>query len=448
MIERDEIINRSEELAVHPYNVQRDYIFGWIINGIYSVSDLGKYIVLKGGNCFRKAYFDSTRYSPDLDFASNRELEQAFITNELIRICQYIYTKTGVKFETDRTRVEQKKRIDPSRQGYEARVYFKDFFGETSEIIISIKLDISQFDKIFLPIQSRNLVHPYSDQGECLTLVKCLKLEEMLAGKMKCLLQRRHSADLYDFVCATFLNPTIEINQIEIVDTFLKMTIFGTGPGIVKELFVNLPFQTFESLWEKYLIYPKGSGINFTAAVERLKTSINTMFGGLPILRGKVAFFPPELRNPIMEAGHTMTTLRVVYDGVEREVEPYSLKYKIPKSGNAREYFYVYDLTGGRSSGPGIKSFVHTGISRITNTSNKFEPRYEVEISKAGQFGDEKFFHGRRRFHFLSKKNIANYTIECPICGKRFPRKTYSTRLNPHKDSYGNPCLGRTGYLV
>jgi hypothetical protein len=42
----------------------------------------------------------------------------------------------------------------------------------------------------------------------------------------------------------------------------------------------------------------------------------------------------------------------------------------------------------------------------------------------------------------------ARYTVACPVCAKRFRRKTYSTKLNPHKDQYGNRCFGRIGYLV
>jgi hypothetical protein len=45
---KEEILQRSEELSVHPYNVQRDYIFGWVIFGVYTISELGKYLILKG----------------------------------------------------------------------------------------------------------------------------------------------------------------------------------------------------------------------------------------------------------------------------------------------------------------------------------------------------------------------------------------------------------------
>ena len=38
--------------------------------------------------------------------------------------------------------------------------------------------------------------------------------------------------------------------------------------------------------------------------------------------------------------------------------------------------------------------------------------------------------------------------IECPYCGKKFRRSRPSTRLNPHKDAYGNRCFGRVGFQV
>lgn len=448
MITQDEIINQSIELSVHPSNVQRDYVFGWVLAGIYSASALGDSLILKGGNCFRKAYFEKARYSPDLDFATAGFLSEDFIAAELNRVCDFVEANTGVHFEKERTRVQEKKRIDSSKQVYEARLYFRDFFGNDSELVLSIRMDVTQFEKIFLPIQFRNLIHQYSDRALITTEVKCLKLEEMLAGKLKCLLQRRHSADLYDFVNATLINPTIDINRKEIVETFLKMIIFGSGPGIVKEILFNLPFQVIRGLWERFLVFPNNAIIEFEDAVEGFKSSVNSMFGSLPMIRGEFAFFPPHLRSPIMEAGYNLTVLKMVYDGIEREVEPYSLKYKVRRDGVAREYLYVYDRTGGRDSGPGIKSFIHQRIREISNTDIEFEPRFDVELSKAGEFFKERYFHGRPKTWLPRPRSRSNYVIECSVCGKRFYREKYSTKLNPHKDKYGNRCYGRVGYLV
>jgi hypothetical protein len=38
--------------------------------------------------------------------------------------------------------------------------------------------------------------------------------------------------------------------------------------------------------------------------------------------------------------------------------------------------------------------------------------------------------------------------IQCPICQKKFNRKSYDTKLIAHKNDWGGQCTGRTGNLV
>jgi hypothetical protein len=84
--------------------------------------------------------------------------------------------------------------------------------------------------------------------------------------------------------------------------------------------------------------------------------------------------------------------VRVSYDGVARDVEPYSLAFKRRKDGVAQEYFYGWDLTGGRTSGPGIKTFLQGRVQDIQGTEVPFDPRFEVELSKAGDRSTESLF--------------------------------------------------------
>lgn len=176
-------------------------------------------------------------------------------------------------------------------------------------------------------------------------------------------------------------------------------------------------------------------------------------------------FFPAEHRNIILEAGSRQCLLDVVYDGIRRTVEPYSLVYKTRKDGVSSEYFYVYDRTGGRTSNVGIKAFLNNKLQSVRLIEEQFQPRYEIELSKAGEppaksyFGNP--FSGRTRStgsSFPSRKRKPTrqvfkgtlgpvYIIECPYCGKTFRRKKQGSKLNKHKDKYGNQCFGKTGYL-
>ncbi len=454
MISKDEIETKASTFGLHAANIERDYVFGWLLAGIYGASWLKDVLVLKGGNCFRKAYFPHTRFSNDLDFSSTSTIQEANLAAELNKICDFVKEQTGVFFEKDRNWAREKGNSDQDRRIVEARLYFKDFYGNPHTTTISVHLDVTEYDRIFLPVQNRFLVHPYSDSAQCQTTIRCHKLEELLAAKLKCLIQRRHSFDLYDYVYSVFINHDLEVNRAEILRTFLKKTIFEPSPAVAKGLLLDLPLETFRAVWHKYLVCPAQSLFDFDTAISRFRENIEAMFAGIRMDRyGSIAFYPSHFRNIIMEAANDLTMLNITYDGRRRQIEPYSLVFKRRRDGFGQEYFYAYDRTGGRTSGPGLKSFLHPKIQTLTTTEERFEPRLPVELGKAGEFTSKTYFGGSFRTGFSSRargrtRNTRLYLVECSYCGKRFPRKRYNTRLRPHKDQYGNECYGRSGYIA
>lgn len=453
MITKDEIEAKACEFGLHAANIERDYVFGWLLAGIYGTSSLKNVLVLKGGNCFRKVYFPHTRFSNDLDFSSTTVINENDLASELNRVCDFVQGQTGVIFEKDRNWAREKGNSDKDRRIVEARLYFKDFYGNPHTTTISVHLDVTEYDRIFLPVQDRFLIHPYSDSKLCVATVRCHKLEELLAAKLKCLLQRRHSFDLYDYVYSVFINHDLEIDRGELLRTFLKKTIFEPSPGVAKGLLLDLPLETFRAIWHKYLVCPIQSIFDFDTALNRFKENIEGLFAGMQIDRyGQIAFFPSHFRNAIMEAASDLKMLDMTYDGQRRLVEPYSLAFKRRKDGFGQEYFYAYDTTGGRSSGPGIKTFLHPKIQALAVSGQAFEPRVPIELGKAGEFAGKTYFGGGFRTSSFRTRSSARtghvYLVECSYCGKRFPRKRYSARLRPHKDQYGNRCYGRSGYIA
>jgi predicted nucleotidyltransferase component of viral defense system len=458
MISKDEIQAKAEEFQIHHANVERDYVFGWLLAGIYGGNPLGDLLILKGGNCFRKAYFPMTRFSNDLDFSTQSAVDTALLLAELNKVCDFVHEHAGVVFEKDRNLARPKSEIDERTRVYEARLYFKDFFGNPETITISVRMDITEFDKIYLPLQSRSLIHPYSDSTECCALVKCIKLEEMLATKLKCLLQRRHLADLYDYVYAILINHELEVSRTEIVTTFFRKTIFQRQPNAVSGLLLGLPFQVFKDVWHEYLICPHVSIITFENALELFAQNIKELFGAIVPAFGRSIYFPAELRNPIMEAGANKRLIALTYHGKRREVEPYALVYKQRQDGHAEEYFYGWDRTGGRSSGPGIKTFISSDVESLSVLEQEFDPQYEIVLSKAGEPGKSSYFAkpfnvGRPAgwpAHVPGGRVPSrwHYVIECIYCGKRFDRVKNDVALKEHKDGYGNRCFGRRGNIV
>jgi predicted nucleotidyltransferase component of viral defense system len=465
MIPRDEIEAQGNALGVHTANVERDYVFGWLLKAFYENSYLAPLLIFKGGNCMRKAYYPNTRFSSDLDFSVMQAVDSRRFQAEINRCCEAAQAACGVTFETEKNTFVADRMIDSQRQAYKGRVYFRDFYGNEGQITIAVRLDVTEFDNVLLPTVQRDLIHPYSDGDSCRASVKCMALEELLANKLKCLLQRRHSFDLYDFVYAAFFERAVDVDRALVLRTFLRKTIYERSPGSAKQVLLGLPLTFFKAAWEKYIVCPTGSRFEFGRVTEAFASAIEGIFGNaLPRRWGPDPFFPAEYRNLILEAGSKRQLMRLTYDGREREVEPYSLAYKRRKDGEACEYFYVYDRTGGHQSAPGIRSLFHHKMQNLIVTEETFEPRFKIELSKAGEAPKNQYFGKsfgiariRTRVRALGKSHrrahirnpfALSYTVQCPYCLKTFKRTKASTILHPHKDSNGYRCSARRGYLV
>src|SRR5260221_7128630 len=112
MISREEIESKSLEFGIHVANVQRDYVFGWLIVAVYTTTELKNALILKGGNCFRKAFFPNTRFSADLDFSTESGIDEAFVVAEFNKACLFVQEQTGVTFDVSRNQIRLQGHVD------------------------------------------------------------------------------------------------------------------------------------------------------------------------------------------------------------------------------------------------------------------------------------------------------------------------------------------------
>jgi hypothetical protein len=134
------------------------------------------------------------------------------------------------------------------------------------------------------------------------------------------------------------------------------------------------------------------------------------------------------------------------YGSGTRLIEPYSLRRT--RDGNLVLHALRYD-------GGGHRSYRVDRIRGARATDVPFTPKYAVEFSSAVPLAAP--LQTRRasvgyapRSRPAVRRTGPSFVIECPVCGKRFERKTRKRALNAHKDPHGYPCRGRgrTGFLV
>jgi predicted nucleotidyltransferase component of viral defense system len=258
VITRDEFLEQARVYDLNHADVQRDYVFGWLISGIFQATELGQAAVLKGGNALRKGYFPGTRFSDDLDFSTSHGIDAERVLGQLNDVCLWANTASGIRFDIDRNRLAGDHQIDRERHVYKFRLYFKDMLGAKDYVDISIRMDITEYDQLLLPAQSRQLIHLYSDADACSTTIRCVKIEEALADKLKCLLQRRYCYDIFDIVYGAFISQDIEVNRTEMMQVFLRKTIFGASPLAAKQILLDLPVEVFRGYWSKVLVPSAG----------------------------------------------------------------------------------------------------------------------------------------------------------------------------------------------
>ena len=171
MIEKDEIDAKASEFEIHTSNVQRDYVFGWLLFAIYNNAYLADLLILKDGNCFRKAYFPNTRFSSDLDFSIQSALDIDRVIDEIAACCEVAGEHSGVRFVAERSSFKEAacanmgKNTD--RKTYKGKVFFEDFYGAKSSIEISVRMDVTEFDRLYMPVSEVPIIHPYSDADRC-----------------------------------------------------------------------------------------------------------------------------------------------------------------------------------------------------------------------------------------------------------------------------------------
>src|SRR5260370_1308333 len=108
MIERQEILDVANDLSLSPDIVEKDYALGWLLDGIFTHERLAPAWVFKGGTCLKKCYFETYRFSEDLDFtvASEAHLVTEALRASVAEVSAKLYDETGLEVPVDRLRFE------------------------------------------------------------------------------------------------------------------------------------------------------------------------------------------------------------------------------------------------------------------------------------------------------------------------------------------------------
>jgi hypothetical protein len=156
VIDRRELLAHAGNLGLRPDVVEKDYILGWLLAGIFNHPALATTWVFKGGTCLKKCYFETYRFSEDLDFTLPDEshLNVDFLVRAFQEIADWVYEQSGIELPRDKVYFEvfRNRRDRPAGQG---RISYRGPIAPSSGDLPRVKLDLTADELVALaPVTS------------------------------------------------------------------------------------------------------------------------------------------------------------------------------------------------------------------------------------------------------------------------------------------------------
>jgi predicted nucleotidyltransferase component of viral defense system len=396
MIPKAKILALAKAQQLQPTTVQKDYTIGWLLRGIAQHAYLSQW-VFKGGTCLKKCFFETYRFSEDLDFTvpSDVTLSAALISESLIAVADWIEGECGLRFPRSDFKVEEynNPRGNPS---YQAKVPFAGPVRMPRRSLQRVKFDVTQDEVIVDEPAVREVQHGYDDAADPPARVRCYSINEILAEKTRALVERNGRArDVYDVVniSRNFRDEIEPATARWVVEK--KFAFKGLqSPRRVDDVIAAIDEEILKANWDHQLAHQ----LPILAPVETFTADLRDAIAWwlepavakppLPIMTQATGSRPPRPLFPaysraapshleqIRYAARNRLCVLVTYHGAHRLVQPYSLRY--PTTGN--QLLHVHEVEKNGRPSNRHKAFITTKITAASVTNIPFTPRWRIEL--------------------------------------------------------------------
>ena len=482
MIDKREILAIAQRTSLTPHVVEKDYVLGWMLAGMYGHEDLAESWIFKGGTCLKKCFFETYRFSEDLDFTLRKpeHLDANFLKGAFSEIGEWIYDQTGIEIPAGKQvfDIYQNPRGQISCQG---KISYKGPVSST-HALPRIKLDLTADERVVLPPVRTQIYHPYSDVPDAGIEVLAYDYIEAFAEKFRALAERTRPRDLYDVVHLyrnTEARPDpqrflevlsakcdfkgISIPRLADLEPHRADLEAGWIHMLEHQLPALLPVKTFWDALPEIFNWLRGAVAQPLAAMP--------IGAGNTLIRERVVDLPAGSRGQgliemIRFAAANRLLVEIDYRDKQgnrstRAIEAYSLRRS--QAGDVL-------LMAVRADSGQPRSYLVDRILGVKATQTSFTPRYPIELTPSGPqsipriarsssgsiFGAGRTQTVRRSPARRSTRSTGfgaasgpTHVFKCTVCGKTFNKKSYDAKLNKHKNKRtGYECYGTIGIFV
>jgi hypothetical protein len=160
-----EVLDLRGEWQLRADVIEKDYVLGWVLAAIASHPELVRTWMFKGGTCLRKCYYETYRFSEDLDFTvvDGGPEEPADLVRIFREVGEWLYDRAGIALVVDDSSFVRRRnrRGNPTTQG---RIGFGG--PSVSPSGPKVKVDLTRDEVIVDRPELRPILHPYSRARE------------------------------------------------------------------------------------------------------------------------------------------------------------------------------------------------------------------------------------------------------------------------------------------
>jgi predicted nucleotidyltransferase component of viral defense system len=415
MIPKEEILSFARTSELQPTTVEKDYALSWMLYGISKNEALSQW-VFKGGTCLKKCYFETYRFSEDLDFTVPKGAiyGEETIIGALSEAAAIVYEATGIEIKNSEIEVEKSVNKKGSTT-YTAKLTYSGPLKLASRQQQRIKFDITDDEIIVDQVDFRDVFHAYSDAPTPPVKIKCYSINEVLAEKTRALYERSgRSRDVYDVVnISRNFREDVDIEKARL-GLNKKFEYKALEKPTVKLIFDRIDFEQLRTNWQDQLAHQVQTLPSVESFYNDLRPALSWWIDVNPTEHllpsfpmDQAAEILPRVHFPesnvlarrhvgigratsVSSLGGTNTAyldriryaarnrlcVEIEYHGIRRLVEPYSLRR--PATGNL--LLYIFELKKGSGAGEGLKAYNIAKISDAQITQQVFSPQYIVEL--------------------------------------------------------------------
>jgi uncharacterized protein len=189
MIKAKEISSIAVKTYVSDLQIEKDYVLSWLLSGIASNSYLKENLIFRGGSLLKKVYFPTYRFAEELEFTCKEKFDQLKIKTAFTSLINQVYNMSGLILTL---------RGDVKEDGnsYNFGISYSGLLGGIASAKF-IRIDINKNELLYYALLEKKITSEYSDLNENITL-NCYSMDEIVAEKMRALMEYNHSADVYD----------------------------------------------------------------------------------------------------------------------------------------------------------------------------------------------------------------------------------------------------------